>query len=51
MNAKNITTQEEIVFIEQNGSPDGYALADELKIKLKEYRELLKAKRQHQKTT
>jgi DNA-directed RNA polymerase specialized sigma subunit len=41
MNAKNITTQEAIIFIEQNGTPDGYTLSDELKIKLKEYRELL----------
>lgn len=41
VNAKNITTREAIVFIEQNGTPDGYILSDELKTKLKEYQELL----------
>jgi DNA-directed RNA polymerase specialized sigma subunit len=41
MNFKNITTREAIIFIEQNGTPDGYTLSDELNIKLKEYRELL----------
>ncbi|WP_281239727.1 hypothetical protein [Flavobacterium praedii] len=41
MNFKNITTREAIIFIEQNGTPDGYTLSDELNIKLKEYQELL----------
>ena len=37
MNAKNITTDEAIMFIDRNGTPDGYLLSEELKIKLKEY--------------
>jgi DNA-directed RNA polymerase specialized sigma subunit len=41
VNAKNITTREAIIFIEQHGTPDGYTLSDELKTKLKEYQELL----------
>jgi hypothetical protein len=45
MNVKNITTQEAIMFIERNGTPDGYILSDELKTKLKEYRELLRNKK------
>jgi DNA-directed RNA polymerase specialized sigma subunit len=45
MNAKNITTREAIIFIEQNGTPDGYTLSDELKTKLKEYREFLENKK------
>lgn len=45
MNAKNISTQEVIMFIERNGTPDGYILSDELKIKLNDYRELLSSKK------
>lgn len=45
MNAKNISTQEVIMFIEKNGTPDGYILSDELKIKLNDYRELLSRKK------
>ena len=45
MNAKNISTQEVIMFIEKNGTPDGYILSDELKIKLNDYRELLSIKK------
>jgi hypothetical protein len=42
LNAKNIKTDEVIIFIERNGTPDGYLLSEELKIKLSDYRELLK---------
>jgi DNA-directed RNA polymerase specialized sigma subunit len=45
MNAENITTQEAIIFIEQNGTPDGYTLSDELRTKLKEYQEFLENKK------
>ncbi|WP_139363434.1 hypothetical protein [Flavobacterium sp. LM5] len=41
-NLKNITTKEAIIFIEQNGTPDGYVLSDELQLKLKEYKESLR---------
>lgn len=37
--AKNISTLEAIIFIDSNGTPDGYLLSEELKIKLQEYRE------------
>ncbi len=37
--AKNISTLEVIIFIDSNGTPDGYLLSEELKIKLQEYRE------------
>lgn len=43
--AKNISTQEAIVFIHKNGTPDGYILSEELSLKLKEYREELKNKK------
>jgi hypothetical protein len=36
--AKNISTEEVIIFIDRNGSPDGFILSEELKIKLDEYR-------------
>jgi hypothetical protein len=39
LNAKNIRTDEAIIFIERNGTPDGYLLSEELKIKLNDYRE------------
>jgi hypothetical protein len=42
---KNITTKEAIIFIEQNGTPDGYTLSDELQLKLKEYRETLRSRK------
>ena len=45
VNAKNISTQEVIIIIEKNGTPDGYILSDELKIKLNDYRELLSSKK------
>ena len=37
--AKNISTQEVIIFIDRNGTPDGYILSEELKFKINEYRE------------
>ncbi|WP_127340768.1 hypothetical protein [Flavobacterium cupreum] len=37
--AKNISTFEAIIFIDRNGVPDGFILSEELKIKLREYRE------------
>ena len=39
LNAKNIKTEEALIFIDRNGTPDGYLLSEELKIKLNEYRE------------
>ena len=39
LNAKNIKTEEALIFIDRNGTPDGYLLSEELKIKLKEFRE------------
>lgn len=39
LNAKNIKTEETLIFIDRNGTPDGYLLSEELKIKLNEYRE------------
>lgn len=39
LNAKNIKTEEVLIFIDRNGTPDGYLLSEELKIKLNEYRE------------
>lgn len=39
LNVKNIRTDEAIIFIERNGTPDGYLLSEELKIKLNDYRE------------
>lgn len=43
--AKNISTQEVIIFIDRNGTPDGYTLSDELKLKLNEYRETFAKKK------
>lgn len=40
LNAKNIKTEEALIFIDRNGTPDGYLLSEELKIKLNEYREV-----------
>lgn len=37
--AKNISTLEATIFIYWWGTPDGYLLSEELKIKLQEYRE------------
>jgi PHD/YefM family antitoxin component YafN of YafNO toxin-antitoxin module len=37
--AKNISTEEAVIFIDRNGKPDGYILSDELKMMLEEYRE------------
>lgn len=39
--AKNISTQEVIIFIKRHGTPDGYILSEELKTKLTDYREYL----------
>ena len=39
LNAKNIKTEEALIFIDRNGTPDDYLLSEELKIKLNEYRE------------
>ena len=39
LNVKNIKTEEALIFIDRNGTPDGYLLSEELKIKLNEYRE------------
>lgn len=39
-NVKNIKTEEALIFIDRNGTPDGYLLSEELKIKLNEYREI-----------
>lgn len=39
--ARNISTQEVVIFIERNGIPDGYILSEELKLKLSDYRETL----------
>ena len=44
IHSKNISTQEAIMFIEKNGTPDGYILSDELILKLNDYRELLSKK-------
>lgn len=33
---KNITTKEFLLFVKSNGTPDGYVLSDELKLKLNE---------------
>ncbi|OOV27781.1 hypothetical protein BXU11_10045 [Flavobacterium sp. LM5] len=45
LNAKNIRTDEAIIFIERNGTPDGYLLSEELKIKLNDYREEVQKKK------
>lgn len=37
--ARNISTLEVLIFIDRNGVPDGYILSEELKIKLRDYRE------------
>lgn len=37
--AKNISTNEAIIFIDRNGVPDGHILSEELEIKLLKYRE------------
>ncbi|MCV9934715.1 hypothetical protein OIU80_20765 [Flavobacterium sp. LS1R47] len=37
--AKNISTEEVIIFINRNGKPDGYILSDELKMQLREYKD------------
>ncbi|WP_268847830.1 hypothetical protein [Flavobacterium aestivum] len=50
MHAQNITTQEAIIFIEQNGIPDGYTLSDELRTMLEEYREFFKNQKRTHKT-
>jgi hypothetical protein len=39
--AKNISTEEVVIFIDRNGKPDGYILSEELKMMLQEYRENL----------
>ncbi|PWA09526.1 hypothetical protein [Flavobacterium laiguense] len=44
--AKNLLTHEVIIFIKRNGTPDGYLLSEELKIKLKEYEESLMNQKQ-----
>lgn len=33
---KNITTKEFLLFVKSNGTPDGYVLSEELKLKLNE---------------
>jgi hypothetical protein len=44
--AKALQTQEIIIFIYRNGTPDGYLLSEELKIKLNDYRENLMSQKQ-----
>lgn len=38
MFARNISTQEAIIFIYRNGIPDGYVLSEEMKLRFQEYR-------------
>ena len=46
LNAKNIKTEEALIFIDRNGTPDGYLLSEEIKIKLNEYREVERKNKQ-----
>ncbi|WP_268846598.1 hypothetical protein [Flavobacterium aestivum] len=39
--AKALLTHEIIIFIDRNGTPDGYLLSEELEIKLNKYRDRL----------
>lgn len=43
--ARNISTQEVVIFMERNGVPDGYILSEELKIKLKDYKDSIRLNR------